>query len=501
MDTLLLIMSIVVILTVYGTILNNLRTGKYELLSWRNIFLMGFAQFYGFGTYYTVTEHFGSDIYVASDTGKLLLTASLPLFLLTYFIALHYGEKLGRPMRKVMPQANLPITDPGILITLAALLGSAFVSSVIPLGGYFTVLISQFKGGLAGAAAGLATYYLIARRFNPIAWGLFLGTFGLCFVIGMVGESGRRGVLGVMMSVGWVWWYFSLKEKPLASKVLRLGAIGAFTFTIVAFYASFRGEGGTSATGGGGYSLSMRADQIVKFMENPTLQRGAIKTMMGSDAPTDTMFIMENYPESYPYDPFNGLVFFLVNPIPRFLWPDKPLGMGVVVQKQLGTPANLGIGIIGHGWSEGGWLGVIGYAAFFGLLIGAIDLLLRERSWNPYFVVAMGCNLGNSFGLARGETSLFLVLIVSSVIGVFGVMYVVKMLFKSVMLSGRPLLTAGNRWILDEGTGEGDDAGYTVDEQYAETDGGRYGREEGANYGPAYEYPTLRENPRVKEAG
>ncbi|MGE3108624.1 MAG: hypothetical protein AB7G11_07730 [Phycisphaerales bacterium] len=498
MNTPLVIMSVLVIAVSYATILNDLRTGRREFLSWKTIFLLGFAQFYGFGTYFTITDNFGSDIYIAGDKGKLLLLLCLPLFIVLFYVALRLGEKWCNPLRRVLPPAGLPITDPGIVITTAALLGCAIVAAVVPMGSYLTVLISQFRGGLSGAAAGLATYYLIARRFNPIAWAIFLATFAMCFLIGMVGETGRRGILGVLLAVCWVWWYFSLKQKPLASKLVRLGSIAALTFMLVAFYASFRGEGGTTSRGGGGYTLALRVQQISDFLKNPMLQRGAIKTMMASDAPTDTMFIMENYPESYEYDPFNGLVYFLVNPIPRFLWQNKPIGMGVVVQQQLNTPANLGIGILGHGWSEGGWLGVAGYAIFFGLLIGALDRVLHERSWNPYFVVAIGCNLGNVFGLARGETSLFLVLVVSSIVGVLAVMYVVKMIFGPVMLSGAPLLTAGNRWIIDAPADDeySEPDAYSADEHFDAAVARDYER------GTApFEYRPSTDAQRVREAG
>jgi hypothetical protein len=72
------------------------------------------------------------------------------------------------------------------------------------------------------------------------------------------------------------------------------------------------------------------------------------------------------------------------------------------------SPANLGAGIIGHGWFEGGFVGVALYALVFGLIVGVADRAIAERAWNPYFIALMGCHLGNVFGLARGDTALFL---------------------------------------------------------------------------------------------
>lgn len=474
MDTTLQIMSVLVMIAIYGVILSNLRSKKQDLISWRNIFLLGFAQFYGIGTYLTISDRFGSDIYVAGPRGMFTLFLALPFFLILLFIFAAIGSRwVG--FRKLIPKLQLPITDPGIVLTTVALLGAAVVAAVLPMTSYLNVIIAQVKGGLAGAAIGLATYYLIARKFNPIAWTMFGVTFVATFLIGMVGETGRRGVLGVLMAIGWMWWYYGLRSQTIFSKLLKFGAIGALTFTVVLLYASFRGEGGTSSTGGGGFTMSMRANQIMEFAKNPKIQQNAIFNLLGSDAPTDTMFIMENYPDSYEYDPFNGLKFFISNPIPRAIWPSKPIGMGVVVQRQLGTPANLGIGILGHGWSEGGWLGIAGYAIFFGILCGALDRLIRDRAWNPYFVAAIGSNLGNVFGIARGETSLFMVLVVAGFIGAAFVIYMAKLTCGPIMAAGRPLLTPTNQWIAAPAEHElpddsGDSGEYAAAAEYADED-------------------------------
>jgi hypothetical protein len=99
------------------------------------------------------------------------------------------------------------------------------------------------------------------------------------------------------------------------------------------------------------------------------------------------------------------------------MWPSKPEGMAVVVERQMRAQANLGIGIIGHGWAEGGWLGVLGYAAFFGFLAGAVDGLIKQRAWNPYFISAIGSCLGQLVAIPRGETSLFFLLVIAGFIG------------------------------------------------------------------------------------
>jgi hypothetical protein len=115
----------------------------------------------------------------------------------------------------------------------------------------------------------------------------------------------------------------------------------------------------------------------------------------------------------------------------------------------MGTPANLGVGILGHGWSEGGILGVIGYAAFFGFFAAAFDNLIRQRMWNPFFLAAIGSSLGNVYALARGETSLFLLQVINGFVGVIIVLYLLKLFFNPVMLASAPLYADGNRWAFE----------------------------------------------------
>jgi hypothetical protein len=468
------ILSVLLVLGTVGVLLYDLQTKKYDFLSMRNIFLLGLAHFFGIGTYFTATSGFGTDLYVAGEKGIKLLFLCTIIFLIVFVVTQRLAQNWSG-LRRIIPGVQLPITQQGINLAIIALLFGAFLGAVLPNVGYVAALYSQFRGGMASAAVALATYNLLARKFSPIAWGVFFATLGTATLLSTVGDIGRRSLLGVVLAIGWMWYYYSLRYRPSGPTMIKIGTLMIVGFFGLVVYAGFRGEGEGAGVGKGGFSLETRINQFTQAITNPTFRADDLRSSIMSDAPTNSMFIMENYPDTYDYDYFNGIKFIVANPIPRFLWQEKPKGLGIAVQQQLQSPANLGVGIMGHGWAEGGWIGVAGYAAFFGVLLAGLDNLIRQRMWNPYFLAAIGSSLGNVYALARGETSLFLLQVINHFVGVILVLYLLKLVAKPIMAASQPLIADGNRWAFESDEDEvSDDDGYegegVPEEEYATAD-------------------------------
>jgi hypothetical protein len=87
---------------------------------------------------------------------------------------------------------------------------------------------------------------------------------------------------------------------------------------------------------------------------------------------------------------------------------------------------NLGVGIIGHGWSELSAFGVLYYALFFGLLVGGVDRAIAQRAWNPFFLSVMGSGMGNVVALTRGDTPLFMIQITGGIVFSALILYILK---------------------------------------------------------------------------
>ena len=139
---------------------------------------------------------------------------------------------------------------------------------------------------------------------------------------------------------------------------------------------------------------------------------GALQLLGGQDAAANSMWVIENRPEPYPYDTLASLEYFLAHPIPRVIWDDKPLGLGTVMVKQsmetgVGEGFSLGPGLIGHIVNDNPWIALPLYAILLGAWLRILDDLLVRFAYQPYLVLPLGIELGEIMGLPRGELGFF----------------------------------------------------------------------------------------------
>ncbi len=423
MDSPLLILSSALVFALIGAIfVRDLVYRKRDFMSVRNFFLLGVMFFYAWaGIVYGTSA--GGFPYVSRGEGMNLIGVALPLFLGCFFL----GELVGKKMTivgRIIPPANFPVTGPAIVFSVVAAMSIAMGVVVLLRGGermtYTGVLILQFSGGLAACSMGLATYYLISRKFNPLAWTIFGVTFVLASIITTFNTTGRREWLAIFFAIPWTWYYASLRYRPLMPVAIKLAPVVVATLVIMISYSAIRHDFGTDA------SYNQRVSQLVDVAKNPLGGIGDAVKVFTPDTPAVTSFIMESYPDSYERTPLNGLFYVLAMPIPRALWPEKPNALGVEVQDQLNADATLGPGILGHGWAELGWLGIVYYGLFFGAFATVIDSLLRRRADRPFFVAVIGAGLANIMALSRGDTGLFFVQILAAWISAFAVLYIVR---------------------------------------------------------------------------
>ncbi|TVS07995.1 MAG: hypothetical protein EA423_02680 [Phycisphaerales bacterium] len=449
---------------------------RQELLSMRTFFLLGFAYFY-LTAGILFAAGFGA---AAPSEGQTLLALAQPFFLAVYFL----GEKLGglfTPATKFVPNVAMNPSTPGLLVTIGILV-TISVASLIYTRGEFTafgLIVFQVRGALAATAVGLATYLLLAKRFNPIAWSIFFGVLILGSAATLAGTSGRRGWLSVLLAIFWGWYYFRLRfhsTGTIAAKAAIPAAIGVF---LLLGYSAVRHKADES-------TASSRLQQIAEIVRNPRINTRAMIANLNQDTPYNTVFIMDFYPDYYDKHVFAGAFYALVHPIPRGLWPEKPVGLGIEIEEQMGAQANLAPGIIGHGWAEAQWFGIFYYALFFGVFVRFLDEVVRRYIWNPYVIAVMGCTLGNIFALPRGDTPLFFVNVAFSYLFLFVLLYAIRVTLGPVFAGFQAIYPAG---VHHHGTD--DETGYSPEEAVSD-------------YGPdpysTDPYDTAREEPEPPSA-
>jgi hypothetical protein len=176
------------------------------------------------------------------------------------------------------------------------------------------------------------------------------------------------------------------------------------------------------------------------------------------------MYIIDTYGDLYRQEPFRGLIWYVTNPIPRSIWPEKPLSLSGEISEQQRVVGNIAPGVIGHGWAEMGFIGILYYAAFLGFLVGAADRLLQLRAANPFFVILMGSALGQIIAMSRGDTPLFLLNATMPFLFAMAVMYGCLLVFKPIM-AGFPRLKVGPELEQAPAGGDDDDGGGGDDTQ------------------------------------
>jgi hypothetical protein len=417
--------SCVAVMLLIGALLwCDLRWRKRDLLSWRNLFLVGYFHFVALSGFFMAGSARGAVRRGAiTPTTMLLYGIAVPVFLGVFLIASRWGYRRGL-LRKLVPTVDLAPSTPGLLGGIGALLGFSLLGAIALRSGYVGLISEQLRSGMAATATGLATYFLLAKRFNPASWAIFLSTVGLSVLIATVGGIGRRDVLGVLIAVPWMWYWASLRYRRARSIAIFVGAgaVAGALFIVLFTTVRFKGvEGATHRP-----SFGDRIGHLSGVLTDPKVSSRAVEEMLYTDTANITMFIMDNYPENYPYTPGHMLKWILVNPIPRAIYPNKPEALGFVLSRQMRVVANLGPGVIGQGWSEGGALGVLALALFLGVIYGTVDRSLVERAHNPYGVALLAAGSGNVLAMSRGDVGLFCLQAGVAVVGAWVVLLFVK---------------------------------------------------------------------------
>ena len=381
--------------------LNVVRRG-YDVLSVRNLTLLGFFHFFVIGSVLTATGAYWDRAYSASDGAMATLAIAMPVFLVFFLLGNHGGFRAGAVSR-LIPSFDIPPTGLTVLAGVLALLVPATLFSFLPFGGFFGLLFAQFKSGMAAAAVALATYYIVSNKFQPVAWGVFLATLPTALLVSITGGSGRRFALSVLLAVPFMLYFCTLRYNRMTSVVLKTAPLAAAALAALALYSGVRHD--TSA----GFGIQRSIQLVQRVINEPRVFNDALWYMLYTDTSNNTMFLLETVPEDYAHQPLAGAVWFVTNPIPRGMWPDKPDALGVILQDYMATAANLGPGVIGHGWYEAGWIGIIYYALFLGLLAGIVDRKLADRADCPFLIAIVAASLGNVIAFCRGDTPLFLI--------------------------------------------------------------------------------------------
>jgi len=434
MDTIASIYLIALTFFIIGLMYVQARSGKVELLTTRNFFLLGFIVFQLTGAAANLLS--GEFGYFAIQNHTL--TPLIYCFMCTVFLGLFlFFYRKGWITARLAYRFRLQPVAGGAasLLTLAIFfvgvgIVARFVLTYIPILGAGFDMIGN---GLLAVAAGLAAWATVSRLKNPFVVLTAVAIVGVAGVVTISGDFGRRDLLGIIGGLGWGAFHGYWKHLGFKSAFTRLLVVGAAGFLFLAAFTAARE----------GSFREKSATEILSSLKGADVGSGAWDLITGQNAGANSMWIIENYPSHYNFVPFHTAFSVLTFPIPRKYWPDKPVALALSMPDDAGITQkpenwNIGPGIIGHIAHDNAWLAMIPYAFVLGIYFRFFDEYVVQNPLNPFAILPMGVAIGQIIGMPRGELTLFFVLSAVYTFGTFFAMMFFYQILKMIGFTMRP---------------------------------------------------------------
>lgn len=407
----LLLMSAVIV----AIMVRDAVTGRVELFSNRNVFLVGILIFQSIsGVFSLATDDYGQVFIQSPALTSLGLCLSLGLFLVFFFGAYNKAPVIANFARRVTTAHDA--SDAGLLLCAfsAILVGLLFrfVLGPIPILGNLTM---QLASGAFAVSCGLAGW---AWGRRPANFAIFISA--VCIVLVCVASLltftfGRREVMGVMITFVWGLYYTRWRFSSPSLLVFRAAVFGSIGLVFMMFFTASREGDGIKRTA---------ADYVVAFtnVSGDDLVESAFALGSGQQAAALSMWLMETHPSEYRFDTLHSLAYFAMLPVPRAIYENKLSALGQSMVHDAGitkvaSEYNVGPGLIGHVFNDNPWIALPLYAVLLGLALRYIDTRVQSAISDPFVVVPLGAGLSQVLAIPRGELGLFAFQMMTGIIG------------------------------------------------------------------------------------
>lgn len=400
-------------LWVLWKMLRDFQRRTHDLLSLRNFFLLGYVIF-------QLNSAAGS--LMANDFGLFPVTFPVPtgftfaiwstiflvVFLYTYdrgWLSVRMANRL--PRTSVAPGA-LSLLALAVLMTLLAI--ALRFAVAIP---YVSIVATSVGIGASAVACGLVGWVWARQLLNP-----FLMAYGGAIVVAnmanvVMGAFGRRSLIAVLAALLWGMYYSRWRYMAAGPMIRRLALLAIVPIVLVALFSSVRSPYERSRTAG---------EHLQAILQGGNLAKGLTSLSSGQMTGAGALWALESYPERFEHRHLMTVWYFIVYPVPRAWWPDKPWPLSILTAElamMSGMPRGLFTappGIVGNAAAEGGFYALIIYAVLGGMFIRFFDQLTFNSALSPFVVLPIGSALGQALALARGETSAFAHIMVQTVV-------------------------------------------------------------------------------------
>ncbi|MFN0133765.1 MAG: hypothetical protein ACKVW3_14700 [Phycisphaerales bacterium] len=396
-------------LALLGLMIAQARKGTVDLFSTRNLFIIGIIIFQCVSGWLSMFMLDFGEVNVENPTTTgFIYTGLLLVFIALFLLSYHKGWFVRTRAWRASP--DYPQASPGPVLAVATVLlvvGLIFrlvIGRTVPILG---VLTDMMGIGLLSASAGLAAWVWVPRLMNPAvmipaATIILVGMLSLVLL-----TFGRRDVLSLIITVFFAGYMSRWRHMGWAKMAPRVIVVGAAALLFMSAFSTVR-----SAT-----SKKFDIGDLLSKLMEANVSEGLLGMATGQFAAANSMWVIENRPEPFPFNPLHSAVYTIVQPVPRVLLDQfgipKPNGLGYEMVREARVykyqkEFTLGPGIVGHIWNDNPILALVPYAVFFGLVLRYLDEYAAVHPFNPYYCIPIVAGAGDMVGIPRGEVGLFL---------------------------------------------------------------------------------------------
>lgn len=399
------------VLTVTGAlILVPYMRRKADLLTGWNLLLISAAIFIGLGCFEAVStgprqENLQDFHPTKSDIRWYLSTTTV---FLSVLIVSYYYNPIARSLAG-RSLAKWPPLTPALFLMV---IGICFVVQVLSMATMGQVFFGPLLFKLSHKALAFMTVFAFMlwyrNRLNLFWLGLFCAVFLFACLTSIRFGTGRRLLLSMFVGpLLCFYWMQARHWRPTRSLVL-IGIAAFAVFIIGLMYSSIRHFSQIAGQLRQERTTSAIIEQIRSVRSRPWLERYTNdKLFYFSQQCVHYSLLVKRHVDNGRLEPkpLNTLYFAVVYPIPRRIWPDKPVLLGAVAPRVIAqTPTtNWGVGIPGHAAYEGGILVAALYAFILAFAIRFFDDPLYKQPANPFLISMLAAASPHIVGWTRGD--------------------------------------------------------------------------------------------------
>lgn len=378
---------------------------KTELVTARNLYLLGLIIFLGFSTLYAVVAPEARYAYHTDEEFTLfMLGATLQVAaLLAVYHWVRFPRKIGRSLFRQWPPFS---TSAAIIAVLIALVvgGASRIA-------YLPVISEVFRVASPtslSVACGVAFLAWFRGPNNPVAVALFVLVFGISLLLSVTLGGGRKAILGMLVVVPIILYWLKYRTKSPAYNLALCSIVASVLFVFVVAYSMTRHfDRGKNAEG---RNLSTAVTQLSKTAKNMfKVQVGVDLLSMSQDATSVALYAIHYTDDLEPKQPLAFPACVASSVVPRRFYPKKPKNLGVSLARhwQPKWRVNWGANLVCYAFHDGGrtygLLLVIVYSAFTAAVLRTFDEALLDAPLEPFRLVWFAAASSFLLGWARGD--------------------------------------------------------------------------------------------------